>query len=95
MFVLDIGRINVYEYQSDKADSYIVKMLIYLLISKEAKVLKNLLSLKMSSMKSTGSISLVFLTYKTIFSFRLSFFSLPARHLAFSLLSCWIFLLRR
>lgn len=74
----------------------IFKMPFYLLTSKETKVLKNLLSLKMSSMKSTGRINFTgFLTSKTIFSFRLSFFSLPARHLAFSLLSCWIFLLRR
>lgn len=38
-------------------DSYIFKMLFYLLISKETKVLKNLLSLKMYSMKSTDRIN--------------------------------------
>lgn len=57
MFVLDLYRTNVYEYQSDEMDSCIFKMLFYLLISKETKVLKSLLSLKMYSMKSTDRIN--------------------------------------
>lgn len=46
MFVLDLWRTHLYEYQSDEVDRYIFKVLFDLLISKETKVLKNLLSLK-------------------------------------------------